>query len=95
MTLENNPDVAINKLIVIIQDLVKESYSVPNKKTRTKFSPRKDWITTGIITSCKRKELLYLTWKKHKDIIILEAEYNNYCKVLNRVIKLAKQMELY
>jgi hypothetical protein len=92
LILLQDPDEAINILIQNMQRIINKSYRYPKKKQKKKDNqPRKDWITSGIVNSCKTKEFLYLCWAKDKSNTSLREEYNKYCKVLNRIIKAAKQ----
>jgi hypothetical protein len=49
----------------------------------------RQWITTGIKTSCNRKKQLYLLSKDSNDINLIKY-YKQYCKILARVISEAK-----
>jgi Zn-finger protein len=49
------------------------------------------WITKGIINSCKRKKDLYLLARSNKDEIIRNY-YIKYSKTLTKVIKSAKKL---
>jgi len=51
----------------------------------------KAWLTTGIKTSCSNKRKLYLLYRKSNDPK-LKIYYKNYCKILSKVIILAKKM---
>ena len=51
---------------------------------------RKNWISTAIIISCNKKEMLYKLWKMKSDCNDLKNEYKNYSKLLDKVIKDAK-----
>ena len=51
--------------------------------------PKKDWITTAKIMSCNRKEILYTLWK-NPNCADLKNKYQNYSKLLDKVIKDAK-----
>ncbi len=84
-----DPNIATNSLIAKIQNLIKNAHVKPKHNNR-KFKQRKNWITIGIMKSCRTKEKLYNKWKKHKDNIELKTKYNTYCKKLDKVIKIAK-----
>ena len=60
------------------------------KKRNREMVPRKNWIFTAIIISCKKKEMLYKVWKMKPDCTDLKNEYKNYSKLLDKVIKDAK-----
>jgi hypothetical protein len=51
--------------------------------------PIKQWITKGIINSCKWKKDLYLLTRNNNDIQLKEY-YMRYSKILSKVIKTAK-----
>jgi len=51
----------------------------------------KAWLTTRIKTSCNNKRKLYLLYRESKDPN-LKIYYKNYCKILSKVIILAKKM---
>jgi hypothetical protein len=59
---------------------------VPNTKNNTK-----NWITLGILTSCKRKRELFTASRisNNSDFI---AYYKRYCKILSVVIREAKKL---
>jgi hypothetical protein len=52
---------------------------------------QKSWITTGIKISCRNKRILYAEVKKSTNPVITNY-YKNYCRILTRVISLAKKM---
>lgn len=61
----HDPNLAINKLIALIQNLIKNAYVKP-KINKCKLKPRRKWITTGIMESCRTKEKLYIKWNLNK-----------------------------
>ena len=64
--------------------------SFPVKKAQLKRD-NKNWLTTGIRTSCNNKRRLYLLYKDNKDLN-LKKYYKEYCKLLKKVITLAKKL---
>jgi hypothetical protein len=50
-----------------------------------------NWITAGIRVSCEQKRNSYLRLKKEGNLA-LKDYYSKYCKILNKVIVLAKKM---
>ena len=64
--------------------------SFPIKKTQLKRN-NKNWLTTGIKTSCNNKRKLYLLCKESNDFK-LKKHYKEYCKLLTKVITLAKKL---
>ena len=63
--------------------------SFPVKKTQSKQCDKK-WITTGIRTSSNNKRNLYLSYKENNNPK-LKKHYKEYCKLLTKVIILAKK----
>jgi hypothetical protein len=53
----------------------------------------KNWITSGILTSCKRKRELFNA-SRISNNLEFKAYYKRYCKILNAVIKEAKKTKL-
>ena len=51
----------------------------------------KAWLTTGMKTSCSNKRKFYLLYRK-SNYRKLKIYYKNYCKILSKVIILAKKM---
>ena len=49
------------------------------------------WITTGIKVSCKRKKYLYIM-SKTTNCSKIQVSYIQYCRVLRKVIRKAKEM---
>jgi hypothetical protein len=50
------------------------------------------WIMSGILTSCQRKRALYMELKKNNNPLI-KKYLRDYCRILSRVIHVAKKME--
>jgi hypothetical protein len=60
-------------------------------KKRTKFMQiSKAWLATGI-KNCSNKRKLYLLYRKSNDPE-LKIYYKDYCKILYKVITLAKKL---
>ena len=86
-----DPDGAVNTLISKIKNCLNNASSCEtNNKKYREIAPRKNWISTAIIISCKKKEMLYKLWKMKPDCNDLKNEYKNYSKLLGKVIKDAK-----
>lgn len=83
------PDHACNVLIKMLKEIITKSTKMVTNKNR-KFTPRKSWITTGIMNSCNTKESLYNLWRKYPDNSKLQLEYKKYDKILSKVIMDAK-----
>jgi hypothetical protein len=60
--------------------------SLPKKIVRNS----KAWLTTGIKTSCSNKRKLYLLYRKSNNPK-LKIYYENYCKILSKIIILVKK----
>lgn len=63
-----------------------------NSCNTKKHDPRKTGITNAIMVSCKTKKIMYTIWKKKPYNLTLERKFKEYCKVLDKVIKSAKNM---
>jgi len=50
------------------------------------------WLTSGILTSCQCKTALYMELKKNNNPLI-KKYFRDYCRILSRVIHVAKKME--
>jgi hypothetical protein len=50
----------------------------------------KAWLTAGIKTTCRNKRKLYLLYRKSNDPK-LKIYYTDYCKILSKVIIIAKK----
>jgi hypothetical protein len=64
--------------------------SFPLKKVHIS-KKHKNWITLGILTSCKHKRELFTACRNNKNPDLLK-HYKNYCKILSAVIKEAKNL---
>lgn len=87
-----DPDEATNVLINKIVECTGQSRTT-TQKNRNSYNgntPRSDWITQGIMISCKYKEMLYRLWKADPHNLTAKQTYTNYNKILDKVIKLAK-----
>ena len=83
----DDPNEAINLVIDGITQCQEKS-----KRNRVKdnYPPRKEWITSALLKSCKEKDKLYKQLKRNPANDRLQSEYKNYVKCLNKVIKDAK-----
>ena len=66
-------------------------YSCFPKITFNQTTSTKQWITKGIINSCKWKKDLYFLTRNNNDIQLKEY-YMRYSKILSKVIKTAKML---
>jgi len=62
----------------------------PKKRTKLR-QDSKAWLITGIKTSCNDKRKLYLLYREINDPN-LKIYCKNYCKILSKVIILAKKV---
>ncbi|XP_034946175.1 uncharacterized protein [Chelonus insularis] len=84
-----DPDCATNVLIQNLADII-DQFRCKRERSIRVSKPRKSWITPGLIKSCQTKETLYRLWNKSRLNSSLKKEYMRYCKVLSKLIKLAK-----
>lgn len=82
--IENDPDMAYKRFSKIFTDIMDQIFTVKTLKSRKQHT----WITQGIKISCKEKRKLYI--QKNKGQISRE-KYENYTKILKRVICAAKK----
>ena len=86
-----DPNEAVNVLISNVQNCLNSaSFCKTTKKRDRDRIPRKRWISPALITSCKKKEMLYKLHKMNPNCPVLKHDYKNYTKILDRVIKDAK-----
>lgn len=83
----DDPEIAVNSLIDMIQSCIKKATKKSNKK---KNKMRKEWVTAGILNSIKNKEFIYNLIKIDPKNSKLKKYYNKYCKYLKKVIIAAK-----
>lgn len=81
-------DIATNKLIENIQNIIATSYY--RRRDDKKLTPRKEWITEGLVKCCKKKEKLYKSWKNDRLNILKKTQYVNYNNLLRNTIEKAK-----
>jgi len=65
--------------------------SFPLKRIHVKKKKKKNWITLGILTSCKHKRELNIASRNSHNSYLINY-YKKYCKILSAVIKEAKQL---
>ena len=87
----NDPNLATEKLIQKIKNCINKAETTKNKNKKGNMIPRKNWITSAIMTSCNKKEKLYKTWQKDPENSIKRSNYQNYAKTLNQIINKAKE----
>jgi len=66
------------------------NHSFPTKKYDNKH-PNQGWLTKGIKISCHHKRDLYMLCKNTNNTKI-KIHYKTYCKILTKVIKMAKRL---
>ena len=87
---DKDPNKIVNSLIKEIQYCIENSKYTRHNQRKKNNTSRKDWITKAIIKSCNTKEVLYKRFKNNPDNEALKAQYKNFAKVLDKVIKDAK-----
>ena len=66
--------------------------SFPLKRVHiTQKKKNKNWITIGILTSCKHKRKLFIACSNSNNLDLIN-HYNRYCKILSVVINEAKKL---
>ena len=86
-----DPELAVEKLIELIQECTDKTTTINNKKRYNKsLVSREKWITSVIIKSCQIKETLYTLWRSNPDTVTLKSDSKTYVKLLDKVIKNAK-----
>ena len=68
-------------------------YSCFPRISAKKTATNKQWITKGIINSCKRKKELFLLTRNNNDVQLKEC-YMRYSEILSKVIRTAKTLHL-
>jgi len=86
----NNRDVN-NDFNSFLNTYLKIFYSCFPKISVKRTTPNNQWITKGIINSCKRKKELFLLTRINNDIQLKEY-YKRYSKILTQVIRTAKML---
>jgi hypothetical protein len=88
----NSNDMDTNTTFNNFLDTFLETFnaSFPKKKTKLK-QDNKNWLTTGIKTSCNTKRKLYRLCKE-SNYPNLKKHYKEYCKLRTKVITLAKKL---
>jgi len=87
---ENNPDLAYDLLQNKTHSLLNIHCPFKNKKITKRSTPRKPWVTTGLIKSIKTKDKLYRTYLT-KPSDENKQKYNKYRNHLNSLLRLAKK----
>jgi hypothetical protein len=85
---DNDTNIIFNKFLNTF--FIRFYASFPKKKMKLTHNP-KAWITKGIKTTCNNKRKLYLICRESDDPE-LKTYYENYCKILSRVIITAKKL---
>lgn len=82
-----DPNIAIDTLVNDINYCI---HKATFTKLMNKVKARKPWITAAILKSIEHKELLYKIWVNNKQSQKLKTEYKIYEKILQKVLKAAK-----
>ena len=89
----NNPDLNLAKFITKTNELI--DYHAPFKKVKFCETPKKPWITKGILTSISRKNALYKRFMKEKDAVkkeILSSNFKIYKNWLTKIMCMSKTL---
>ncbi|OXU16733.1 hypothetical protein TSAR_004815 [Trichomalopsis sarcophagae] len=89
--LMSDPNLALNDLVLKIETCTKKAEYKVRKNNHNKLKLRKDWITKAITISCNKKEELYKISKSDPSNLTKKEAYNNYVKILNRIIYKEKE----
>lgn len=81
---------AIEEFCNIIHNAISTSTSTVKCKKRYKY-PGNPWVTQGLLRSMRKKENLYRKTKKKPFNSSLARRYQNYSKVLNNLLRAAKE----
>ena len=66
--------------------------SFPLKRVHiAKKNNNNNWITLGILTSCKHKRELFIACRNSNNLDLINY-YKKYCKILSAVVKEAKKL---
>ena len=85
-----DPNKIVNDLIKDIHFCIQNSKYTRHHQRKKNNTFSKDWISKAIINSCNTKEVLYNKLKKNPKNEVLKAQYKNFVKLLDKVIKDAK-----
>jgi len=86
---EHNNDDANNFFNSFLNIYLQIFYSCFPKISVNRSSSTNQWITKGVINSCKRKNYLFLLTRNNNDLQLKE-HYKRYSKVLSQVVRTAK-----
>ena len=71
-----DPNCATDEIINKINQCIESATTViKQKRNNRNMTPRRKWITSAIMVSCKKKEFLYNIWRKNKESDVLKKEY--------------------
>lgn len=91
---ENWEDILTEKDVNMATELfinkVKNNVQKATYSLKQKYSPKKTWITNGLIISCKRKQFLYKRHKKYPANVMYKSEYKTYSNKLSKLLKVAR-----
>lgn len=90
VNLSSDPVEAFTKFRSLFLEAV--AVSSTRVKCKKKYSlPNNPWMTRALLTSLRKKENLYKKTKRQPFNSNLAERYKKYCKVMNRLLKVAKQ----
>lgn len=84
---EEDMEISFNNFLNVYLKIFNRSF--PFKKYYNKHA-NQGWVTKGIKTSCNHKRDLYMLCKNTNNSKI-KTHYKMYCKILSKVIKVAKR----
>ena len=83
----DDPNEAIN---LVIDGITQCQDKSKRNRVKDNYPPRKEWITSALLKSCKEKDKLYKQLQRNPANDRLQSEYKNCVKCLNKVLKDAK-----
>lgn len=81
---------AVDSLVRMIQLVIKK-YTFPVTHSNKYDSPRKPWMSKGILNALRRKRKLYDKYRKYPKDSSIKLKYQTYSNKLGIIIKEAKQ----
>ena len=84
-------DYSFDKFFLIVETLL-DTYAPIQKLTKaeSKLKPRRPWLTRGIMTSIKKKNVIYKKFIKAKNSTEKNILYNEFKRYRNLVTKLSR-----
>jgi hypothetical protein len=79
-----------NNFLDTFTSIFNECFPLNKQNTTWKKTPRKPWITAGLLRSCIRKEKLYKAYKKDPCVKNIDG-YKKYRNKLNKLVRVAEK----